>query len=262
MVKPIFDAVPETDESKKIVTSISGNIELSNITFRYTEGGPIILDNINLKTNPGDYIAIVGRSGCGKSTLLRVLLGFEKPQAGAVYYDGYDLETLDVRSVRQCFGVALQNGKLFSGDIFSNIIITAPWSTLDDAWRAARMAGIEADIKAMPMGMHTMISEGSGGISGGQRQRLLIARALVSNPKTLLFDEATSALDNITQKHVTDSLSELGCTRIVIAHRLSTVKNCDRIIVMDKGKIAEEGNFDELMEKKGLFYEFAQRQVS
>ena len=261
MVKPIFDAVPETDESKKIVTSLSGNIELSNITFRYTEDGPVILDNISLKTSPGDYIAIVGRSGCGKSTLMRLLLGFEKPEVGAVYYDGYDLETLDVRSVRQCFGVALQNGKLFSGDIFSNIIITAPWSTLDDAWRAARMAGLEDDIKAMPMGMHTLISEGSGGISGGQRQRILIARALASNPKILFFDEATSALDNITQKHVTDSLSQLGCTRIVIAHRLSTVKNCDRIIVMDKGKIAEEGNFDELMEKKGLFYEFAQRQV-
>lgn len=262
MVKPVFDAVPEIDENKRIVTSLSGNMELSNVTFRYTKDGPVILDNISLKVNPGEYVAIVGRSGCGKSTLMRLLLGFEKPEAGAVYYDGYDLETLDVRSVRQCMGVALQNGKLFSGDIFSNIIITSPWSTLDDAWRAARMAGLEDDIKAMPMGMHTLISEGSGGISGGQKQRILIARALAANPKILLFDEATSALDNITQKHVADSLAGLGCTRIVIAHRLSTVKNCDRIIVMDKGKIAEEGNFDELMEKKGLFYEFAQRQIS
>lgn len=262
MVRPIFDAVPEINESKRIVTSLSGDIEMSNITFRYTQDGPIILDNISLKARPGEYIAIVGKSGCGKSTLMRLLLGFEKPESGAVYYGGYDLETLDVRSVRQCIGVDLQNGKLFSGDIFSNIIITSPWSTLDDAWRAARMAGIEDDIKAMPMGMQTLISEGSGGISGGQRQRLLIARALVSNPKILLFDEATSALDNITQKHVADSLSELGCTRVVIAHRLSTVRNCDRIIVMDSGKIAEEGCFEELMEKKSLFYEFAQRQVS
>lgn len=262
MVQPIFEAVPEVDASKQIVTALSGNIEISNATFRYTQDGPITLDNINLKVTPGEYIAIVGKSGCGKSTLMRLLLGFEKPEAGSVYYDGSDLETLDVRSVRQCIGTALQNGKLFSGDIFSNIIIASPWSTLDDAWRAANMAGVEEDIKAMPMGMHTLISEGSGGISGGQRQRILIARALVSNPKILLFDEATSALDNITQKHVADSLAQLGCTRIVIAHRLSTVKNCDRIIVMDKGRISEEGDFAELMEKKGLFYEFALRQVS
>ncbi len=262
MVRPIFDAIPETNENKRVVTSLTGELELSNITFRYTEGGPAILDNISLKINPGEYVAIVGKSGCGKSTLLRLLLGMEKPEAGAVYYNGYDLETLDVRSVRQCIGVAMQNGKLFSGDLFSNIIINSPWSTLEDAWSAARMAGIEDDIKAMPMGMNTMISEGSGGISGGQRQRLLIARALVANPKLLFFDEATSALDNQTQKHVADSLITLGCTRLVIAHRLSTVKNCDRIIVMDAGKIAEEGSFEELMEKKGLFYEFAQRQVA
>ena len=144
-----------------------------------------------------------------------------------------DLETLDLRSVRQCIGLDLQDGKLFSGDIFSNIIITAPWSTLEQAWEAARLAGLEEDIKAMPMGMHTLISEGSGGISGGQKQRILIARALVSKPKIILFDEATSALDNITQKHVATSLASLGCTRVVIAHRLSTVKECDRILVMD-----------------------------
>lgn len=261
MVQPIFDAVPEIDEGKKIVSSLSGNVEVSNVTFRYNKEGPVILNNISLTVKPGEYVAIVGASGCGKSTLLRLMLGFEKPEAGSVYYDGTDLDSLDVRSIRQCLGVALQNGKLFSGDIFSNIIVTSPLSTLEDAWRAARMAGLEEDIKAMPMGMNTLISEGSGGISGGQRQRILIARALVSNPGILLFDEATSALDNITQKHVTESLSTLGCTRIVIAHRLSTVKDCDRIIVMDKGNIAEEGNYDQLMDKRGLFYEFAQRQV-
>ena len=192
---------------------------------------------------------------------MRLLLGFEEPESGAVYYDGYDLKTLDVRSVRQHIGVALQNGKLFFGDIFSNIIITSPWSTLDDAWEAARMAGLEDDIKAMPMGMHTVISEGSGGISGGQKQRIMIARALISKPKILLFDEATSALDNITQKQVADSLARLGCTRVVIAHRLSTVKDCDRIIVMDNGSIVEEGTYDELVAQKGLFYEYAARQI-
>lgn len=261
MAEPILQAVPEIDESKKSVTSLSGDIDASNITFRYTEDGPVILDNVSLKAKSGEYIAIIGKSGCGKSTLMRILLGFEKPESGAVYYDGQDMQTLDVRSVRQNIGVCLQNGKLFSGDIFSNIVITAPMSTLDEAWKAARMAGLEDDIKAMPMGMHTLISEGSGGISGGQRQRILIARALASNPRILFFDEATSALDNITQKHVADSLAGLGCTRVVIAHRLSTVKDCDRIIVLDKGKIAEEGSFEELMEGKGLFYEFAQRQV-
>lgn len=261
MVQPIFDAVPEIDDCKKIVTSLSGNIEVSNVTFRYIKDGPAVLNNLSLSVKPGEYLAIVGASGCGKSTLMRLLLGFEKPESGAIYYDGYDLENLDVRSVRQCLGVALQNGKLFAGDILSNIIVTSPMSTLEQAWKAACMAGMEDDIKAMPMGMNTLISEGSGGISGGQRQRILIARALISNPNILLFDEATSALDNITQKHVADSLSKLGCTRIVIAHRLSTVKDCDRIIVMDKGRISEEGTFEQLMAKKGLFYEFAKRQV-
>jgi len=262
LVQPIFEAVPETGAGKKQVVSLSGRIEVSNVTFRYTKDGPIVLNNISLRIEPGEYVAIVGRSGCGKSTLMRILLGFEKPESGAVYYDGYDLETLDLRSVRQCIGVDLQDGKLFSGDIFSNIIITAPWSTLEQAWEAARLAGLEEDIKAMPMGMHTLISEGSGGISGGQKQRILIARALVSKPKIILFDEATSALDNITQKHVATSLASLGCTRVVIAHRLSTVKECDRILVMDGGRIVEEGSYEELMARKGLFYELAARQIT
>lgn len=262
MVQPILEAVPEIGEGKKQVTSLKGDIELSNVAFRYTEGGPLILDNVSLKVKRGEYVAIVGRSGCGKSTLMKLLLGFVKPESGAVYYDGNDIAALDVQSVRQRIGTCLQNGKLFSGDIFSNIIVTAPSSLIEDAWSAARKAGLEDDICSMPMGMNTMISEGSGGISGGQRQRILIARALVSKPEILLFDEATSALDNTTQKNVSESLSSLGCTRIVIAHRLSTVINCDRIIVLDKGKIVEEGNYDELMERKGYFYEFAIRQVS
>lgn len=261
MVQPIFETVPEYNENKKSVTTLSGSIEVNNLTFRYTEDGPPILDNLNFKVRSGEYIAVVGKTGCGKSTLMRVLLGFEKPETGAVYYDGRDLETLDLRSVRQSIGTALQNGKLFTGDIFSNIIITAPWKTLEDAWEAARLAGMEEDIKAMPMGMHTIISEGSGGISGGQRQRLLIARAIVSKPKILFFDEATSALDNITQKHVSDSLAALKCTRIVIAHRLSTIRQCNRILVMDHGRIVEEGNYDELINRGGLFYELAKRQI-
>ncbi|KOA20077.1 alpha-hemolysin translocation ATP-binding protein HlyB [Clostridium homopropionicum DSM 5847] len=262
MVKPILNAVPEIDENKKVVTQLSGEIELNNITFRYVENGPAILDNVSFKVKKGEYVALVGKTGCGKSTLMRLMLGFEKPEAGAIYYDGNDLESLDVPSVRKNIGVVLQNGKLFSGDIFSNIIITAPWLKLEDAWKAARLAGLDNDIKAMPMGMHTMISEGSGGISGGQKQRIMIARAIVSKPNILFFDEATSALDNITQKIVSESVSTLNCTRIVIAHRLSTIKMCDRILVLDKGKIVEEGNFEELMAKEGLFYEFASRQMA
>lgn len=261
MVQPILDSTPEYSAGKRILTTLSGGVEVNHVTFRYDKDGPAILDDISFKIRPGEYVAIVGRTGCGKSTLMRLLLGFERPETGAVYYDGHDLEQLDLRSVRQCIGVDLQNGRLFAGDIFSNIIITAPWKTLDDAWEAARLAGLEEDIKTMPMGMHTMLSEGGGGVSGGQRQRLLIARAVVSKPKILYFDEATSALDNVTQKQVSDSIAELNCTRLVIAHRLSTIRHCDRILVLDKGNIAEEGDYSTLMAKKGLFYELVKRQT-
>ena len=222
---------------------------------------PLVLKDFDLHVKPGEYVGIVGRSGCGKSTLMRLLIGFETPEAGAVYYDGEDLMDFDLRSIRRRVGVALQSGKLFVGDIFSNIIITAPWSTMEDAWEAARLAGIADDIAAMPMGMRTMISEGSGGISGGQKQRILIARALVGRPKILLFDEATSALDNVVQNEVAENIAQLGCTRVVIAHRLSTIRQCDRIVMIDNGAIAEEGTYDELMKRKGLFYEFAVRQI-
>jgi ABC-type bacteriocin/lantibiotic exporter with double-glycine peptidase domain len=202
----------------------------------------------------------VGKTGCGKSTLMRMMLGFETPQKGAVYFDGKDIATLDLRSLRRHIGTVMQNSKLFSGDIYSNIVISAPWLTMDEAWEAAEMAGIAEDIRHMPMGMHTMISEGSGGISGGQRQRLAIARAIAPKPKILMFDEATSALDNLTQKQVSDSLEKLKCTRIVIAHRLSTIRACDRIIVLDQGKIIEDGTYDELIAKKGFFAELVERQ--
>lgn len=261
MIKPILQQKPEASLDRKIPLSLSGDIDVNNVTFRYTEGGPTILDNISLKIKKGEYLGIVGTTGCGKSTLLRVLLGFEVPEKGVVYYGGKDLSTLDLRAVRQRIGVVMQNGSLFPGDIFSNIIVSSPWKTMDDAWEAARLAGIEEDIKNMPMGMHTMISEGAGGLSGGQKQRLMIARAIIAKPSILFFDEATSALDNVTQKHVADSISSLNSTRVVIAHRLSTIKNCDRIIVLDKGKIAESGTYDELMNLKGKFYDLAIRQV-
>ena len=261
MVRPLMETEPETLENKKQITALSGRIEINNISFRYAEDGPLILDNVSLKIRPGEYLAVVGKTGCGKSTLLRILLGFEKPETGAVYYDGHSLESLDLRALRQCIGVDLQNGKLMAGSIFANIVVTAPWKTIGDAWEAAEMAGIAQDIRDMPMGMHTMISEGGGGVSGGQRQRLLIARALISKPRLIFFDEATSALDNVTQKHVADSVSSLKATRIIIAHRLSTIKGCDRVIVLDAGKIVEQGGYDELMEKRGEFYELVKRQT-
>ncbi|MBQ8227695.1 MAG: NHLP bacteriocin export ABC transporter permease/ATPase subunit [Clostridia bacterium] len=260
MAKPIMDAVPEVSEGKLVIDRLSGNIELNNVSFRYNENMPLVIDDLSLKIRSGQYVAIVGATGCGKSTLMRILLGFENPQKGAVYYDGKDLNSIDLRSLRRKIGVVMQNGKLFQGDIYSNIVISAPHLSLDDAWDAAEMAGIAEDIRRMPMGMHTIISEGSGSISGGQRQRLMIARAIAPKPKILMFDEATSALDNITQKIVSASLDKLRCTRIVIAHRLSTIKQCDRIIYLEKGKIVEDGTYDELIEKNGKFAELVERQ--
>ena len=260
MVKPFFDEVPEISDGKQVLTRLSGGIELSHVSFRYSDDMPLVIDDLSLKIRPGQYVAIVGKTGCGKSTLLRLLLGFEKPQKGAVYYDGRDLEKIDLRSLRRRIGVVTQNGKLFQGDIDSNIVISAPWLTQQDAWEAAELAGIAEDIRKMPMGMNTVISEGSGGISGGQKQRLMIARAVAPKPRVLMFDEATSALDNVTQKKVSDALEQLKCTRIVIAHRLSTIRRCDRIIVLDNGKIAEDGTYDELIAADGAFAELVARQ--
>ncbi len=261
MVEPIMKTMPEVEENKKAVTKLNGSIELSNISFQYSQGSPKIIDNLSLKIRPNQYVAIVGKTGCGKSTLMRILLGFEKPQTGSVYFDGKDLNSLDVKSVRRNIGVVMQNSSLFAGDIYSNIVVSAPWLGLDDAWEAARMAGIAEDIQRMPMNMHTVISEGSGGISGGQKQRIMIARAIAPKPKIIMFDEATSALDNITQKQVAESLSGLRSTRIVIAHRLSTIKQCDRIIYLENGKIAEDGTFDQLVGLNGKFAELVKRQM-
>ena len=262
MAEPILKAEPEVAADKEMVTRVSGSIEVNHVSFRYEENTPYVLKDLSLRIKAGEYVAIVGRTGCGKSTLIRLLLGFEKPETGAVYYDRRDLASLDPRSLRKQIGVVIQNGQLFQGDIFSNITISAPQLALAEAWEAAETAGIAQDIRDMPMGMQTVISEGQGGVSGGQKQRLMIARAIAPKPKILIFDEATSALDNKTQKQVADALDRLRSTRIVIAHRLSTIKNCDRILVMDRGAIIEEGTYDELIEKKGAFAELVARQMA
>ena len=260
MAEPFLKTEPEAADNKEIVTRLSGSIELNNVCFRYNENSPYIVNNMSFKIKAGEYVAIVGRTGCGKSTLMRLLLGFEKPERGAVYYDGKDLSRLDLQTLRQKIGSVIQSGGLFQGDIFSNIIISAPHLTLDDAWAAAETAGIADDIRAMPMGMQTLISEGQGGISGGQKQRLMIARAVAPKPKILMFDEATSALDNKTQRQVSEALDKMGCTRIVIAHRLSTIRHCDRILVLDGGSIIEQGTYDELIARNGYFAELVERQ--
>ncbi len=215
MAEPFLKAEPETADNKEIVTKLSGGIELENVCFRYNENSPYIINHLSLKIKSGEYVAIVGKTGCGKSTLMRLLLGFEKPEKGAIYYDGKDLNKLDLSSLRRKIGTVMESGGLFQGDIYSNIVISAPHLTLDSAWEAAEIAGIADDIRAMPMGMQTIISEGQGGISGGQKQRLMIARAVAPKPKILIFDEATSALDNKTQKQVSEALDKMGCTRIL-----------------------------------------------
>ena len=260
MAEPFLKTVPETQEKKEIVTNIHGGVELSHVSFRYDDDSPYILNDLSLKISPGEYVAIVGRTGCGKSTLMRLLLGFEKPEKGAIYYDGTDIESLDLGSLRRMIGTVMQQSGLFQGDIYSNIVLTAPGLSVDEAWDAAEKAGIADDIRAMPMGMYTMVSERGGGISGGQKQRLMIARAIAPKPKLLFFDEATSALDNKTQKQVSEALDAMGCTRVVIAHRLSTIRHCDRILVLDGGTIVEDGSYDELIAKGGFFADLVARQ--
>jgi len=260
-IRPIFEAQPEAGEDRADPGEISGAIEGSHLSFRYSSDTLMVLREVSFSIRPGEFVAFVGPSGSGKSTLFRMLLGFEKPASGAVYYDGQDLSGLDPQAVREQVGVVLQNGELLPGDILTNIIGSAPL-TVDQAWEAARIAGMEEDIKAFPMGMYTVVAEGGRGLSGGQRQRLMIARAVVRKPKIVLFDEATSALDNRTQDIVTSALDEMRVTRIVIAHRLSTIMKADRIYVLDHGAIVQSGTFEELTAKEGLFSDLARRQVA
>ncbi len=258
--QPILDAVPESSRGKEVVDRLDGSFELDHVTFAYKDSGRPVLDDLTLKVDAGSYVAVVGKTGCGKSTLMRLLLGFEEPQRGMVTYDHRDLRSLDIQSVRRNIGVVLQDGKLFAGSILDNIAISCPDLTEDQAWEAAKMAGIADDIRAMPMGMQTMVTEGGGGVSGGQRQRLMIARAIAGKPKILMFDEATSALDNVTQRIVSESLDDLKCTRLVIAHRLSTIRHCERIVLIDEGRIVEDGTYDELMALEGKFADLVRRQ--
>ena len=258
--RPILALAPEAAADRPDPGELTGRIEIAHVSFRYSPDGPLVLDDVSLATRPGEFIALVGPSGSGKSTLLRLLLGFESLESGAVLYDGQELSTVDLTAVRAQLGVVLQHGRIMAGDIFRNVLGSAPL-TVADAWEAVTAAGLEDDIKAMPMGLNTVMSEGGTTLSGGQRQRLLIARAIVQRPRIILFDEATSALDNRTQDVVTESLARIKATRVVVAHRLSTIRNADRIYVLDAGRIVEQGSFDELMALGGLFERLVRRQV-
>ena len=259
--QPILQAIPEADASKIDPGRLTGKLTIDQLSFRFRADSPLILDRVSFRAEPGEFIALVGPSGSGKSTLLRLLLGFESPESGSIDYDDRDLASLDIQAVRRQLGVVLQSGRLMSASIFDNIAGNA-LMTLDAAWEAAQMAGFAEDIAAMPMGMHTVVSEGGTNLSGGQRQRLLIARALALKPKILLFDEATSALDNRTQAIVSASLDRLQVTRLVIAHRLSTIRNADRIYVLQAGRIIQQGSFIELANQAGLFAQLMARQMA
>ena len=260
VLRPVMDFEPEIEGQKETVKQLKGNISLRNIFFRYSPDTPPVLENLNIEIHSGEYVALVGMTGCGKSTVLRLLLGLEKPNQGEVCYDGRNLSALDVVSLRRHIGTVLQDGEIFEGTILSNITIGGTGLTEEDAWAAAEAAGIAEDIRQIPLQMNTPLPAGGYGISGGQKQRLMIARAIVGKPSVLFFDEATSALDNVTQKAVSDAIGAMHCTRLVIAHRLSTVRDCDRILCLDQGHVVEEGTYEELMQKGGFFAGLVQRQ--
>ncbi|MCQ2138140.1 MAG: ATP-binding cassette domain-containing protein [Bacteroidales bacterium] len=260
LAKPILEAEPELEVGRVPVNNITGGIDVNHVSFSYDDRSPKILDDVSLHIAPGENVGLVGSSGCGKSTLMRIMMGFEKPDAGSVFYGQYNLENVNMGSLRQFIGYCPQSMQVFPGTIADNIRLALPSCTEDQLWDAARIASFDEDIRRMPLQMDTIVGEGGSGLSGGQCQRLLIARAVISKPKVLFFDEATAALDNITQRKVVDNLASFGCTRISIAHRLSTVMDCDRIIVLDKGRIIEDGTPEELLSRKGFFYKLSIRQ--
>ena len=259
---PILEAESETQAGTELLQSVSGNISINGLKFRYSPDMPYIFDGLDLHIHPGDYVALVGPSGCGKSTLVRLLLGFEKAESGSIFYDEHNLEDVNLPSLRRyCMSICLQDGQLVEGTVRDNILFGNDWYDDGEVWEAARMVALDKDIKEMPLGLETPISADGQGVSGGQRQRILMARALIRKPKIIFLDEATSALDNISQHVITENLARMKCTRITIAHRMSTIRQCNRIIVLSEGKVAEDGSYDELLAKGGLFSEIIKRQT-
>lgn len=259
--KPILETLPEVQPSSTDPGELKGAIEVRHVSFRYNDDDPLVINDVSLQIAPGELVAFVGPSGSGKSTLLNLLLGFEQPESGSIYYDDQDMSGVDIRALRRQIGVVLQDGQLMPGDLYTNIVGSS-MASREEAWEAARMAGIAEDIEEMPMGMNTVVTQGGSNLSGGQKQRLMIARAVVNHPQILFFDEATSDLDNKTQSAVNESLERLQATRIVVAHRLSTIRNADRIYVLEDGSLVEKGPYDELLAQNGLFATLAKRQLA
>ena len=261
LCEPILQTPSEVQANTMMLKDVSGNIDISGLKFRYNDDMPYLFNGLNLKINAGDYVALVGPSGCGKTTLVRLLLGFEQPESGSIFYDQHNLDDISKPSLRQnCVSICLQDGNLVEGTIRDNILFGNTGLSDDDVWEAVRMVALEDDINRMPHGIDTYISADGQGVSGGQRQRIMIARAMIRKPKILFLDEATSALDNISQHIILKNLAKMKCTRISIAHRMSTIRECNRIIVLNNGRVAEDGSYDELMAKGGLLSEIIKRQ--
>jgi ATP-binding cassette subfamily C protein len=256
----VFESPPETGRGRADPGPLRGAVELSDVVFRYQADAAPVLDGLSVYAGPGEFLALVGRSGCGKSTVMRLLLGFEAAESGSVLYDDRDVGALDITAVRRQLGVVLQDTQLTPGTVLDNIG-GGIGLTEEEAWAYAELAAFADDLRAMPMGMQTMVTPGAGAFSGGQRQRLLLARALARRPAVLLLDEATSALDNVTQGVVARNVAHLGITRIVVAHRLSTIASADRIAVIDAGRVAEQGTHDALMAGGGVYADLVARQV-
>ena len=262
LCSPILEAQSETQAGNVLLKSVSGRIDVNGLKFRYSENMPYIFDGLDLHINPGDYVAFVGPSGCGKSTLVRLLLGFEQAESGSIFYDEHNLEEINKPSLRRyCVSICLQDGQLVEGTIRDNILFGNDWYSDDEVWEAARNAALDKDIESMPLGLETPITADGQGVSGGQRQRILMARALIRKPRIVFLDEATSALDNISQHTIAENLARMKCTRITIAHRMSTIRQCNRIIVLADGKVAEDGSYDELMAQGGFFSDIIKRQT-
>ncbi len=260
-IKPILEAVPETSQAGSLSSELRGDVHFDHVSFRYSERSPLILDDVSLHVNPGEFVAIVGESGAGKTTLLQLALGLEEPVIGSVQYDGHNLAHLNRRAVRQQIGVVMQDGALIPGSILENITGSLGDLTAEDAWRAAHLAAVDDEITAMPMQMYTLVGDSDAMFSGGQAQRIRIAAALARHPRIVFLDEATNWLDTDNQARVMRGIENLSATRIVIAHRLSTIRKADRIYVLDGGKVVQQGGFDELFEAEGLFRRLMLRQT-
>ena len=262
LIRPLLSGELEEDESGgKQPASFAGEITVSDLRFRYDPDAPYVLDGLSMHIRPGESVGIIGPSGCGKSTLIRLLLGLEKGESGSIYVDGIDMRELDLKYYRSKIGTVLQNTGLIAGDIYANITITKPNAKLEEVQWAVELAGLKETVASLPMGLHTPVSQENCTLSGGERQRVLIARAVLARPSILIFDEATSALDNITQANITRELNQLDCTKLIVAHRLSTIRACDRIVVMDQGEIVQSGRFEELERVPGLFQKLVSKQL-